>query len=92
MGAVLRCHLPKIAVWYPAACMRFGNVGCEPSNLARLSKTPFRWLYLPVRMTARLGAQIEFVTSARSNRIPSRAMRSMLGVWLIIEPYALMAW
>ena len=57
-----------------------------------MSRTPFRWLYLPVWMTARLGAQIEFVTIAFSNRMPSRAIRSMFGVWLIREPYALIAW
>jgi hypothetical protein len=39
------------------------TVGCEPSN--RLNTvTPLMWLYLPVRMTARLGAQIELVQNA----------------------------
>ena len=33
-------------------------------------------------ITARLGPQIEFVTNARSNRMPSFASRSMFGVLL----------
>jgi hypothetical protein len=45
-----------------------------------LLKKPFLWEYLPVRIVARLGPQIELVTRQRSNRIPSRASRSMCGV------------
>jgi hypothetical protein len=43
-------------------------------------------------MTARLGPQMELVTKQFSNRIPSEAMRSMLGVLLRFDPYALIAW
>jgi len=35
-------------------------------------------------MTARLGVQIEFVQKQLSNRMPSVAMRSMLGVLFIL--------
>ena len=45
----------------------------------------------PVRITARLGAQIEFVTNALSNRIPPAAIRSMFGVTFRFDPYALIA-
>src|ERR671912_751183 len=50
------------------------------------------WLYLPVRIVARLGVQIEFVTNALRNSIPSCAIRSMFGVLLIRDPYALIEW
>jgi hypothetical protein len=49
------------------------------------------WLCLPVRITARLGAQIEFVTNAFRKSIPSRASLSMFGVGLTCAsgpPYA----
>jgi len=49
------------------------------------------WLYFPVRMQARLGVQMELTANTRSKRAPSMASRSMLGVWLIRLPYALMA-
>ena len=42
-----------------------GNVCCEPSNELPLRTKPLRWLYFPVRITARLGPQMELVT--RSN-------------------------
>ena len=45
--------------------------------------TPLMWLYVPVRITARLGAQIELVQKQLSKRMPSFAMRSRLGVWLM---------
>jgi hypothetical protein len=41
---------------------------------------------------ALLGAQIELVTKQFLNNIPSRAILSILGVLLISEPYALIAW
>ena len=37
------------------------------------------WLYVPVRITARLGAQIELVQKQLSKRMPSFAMRSRFG-------------
>ena len=43
-------------------------------------------------MVARLGVQIEFVTNVFRKSMPSRARRSMFGVWLTREPYAEMAW
>ena len=58
----------------------------DPSNSRRLSRMPFRWLCLPVRITARLGAQIELVTKALRNSMPSLARRSRFGVVLITEP------
>ena len=57
-------------------------MGCDPSKRLNIG-TPFRWLYLPVRMLARLGVQIEFAQKQASNRMPSRASRSRFGVWLI---------
>ena len=44
------------------------------------------WLYLPVRMVARLGVQMELVAKTRSIRIPSFAIRSRFGVWLTLLP------
>lgn len=41
--------------------------------------------------TARDGAQMELVTQALVKSIPSLAMRSMLGVWINLSLYALMA-
>ena len=41
------------------------------------------WLYLPVRMQARLGVQIELAQKQASSRMPSWAMRSRFGVLLI---------
>jgi hypothetical protein len=48
-------------------------------------------LYVPVRIAARLGAQIEFVQKHESNRMPPDAIRSMFGVSLTTLPYALIA-
>ena len=48
--------------------------------------TPLTWLYVPDRITARLGVQIEFVQKQLSNRIPPVAMRSRFGVWLMRLP------
>jgi hypothetical protein len=42
--------------------------------------TPFTWLYVPVRIAARLGVQMEFVQKHASKRIPSDAIRSRFGV------------
>ncbi len=50
--------------------------------------TPLTWLYVPVRIDARLGAQIELVQKHESNRMPPSAIRSMFGVRLITDPYA----
>jgi len=46
------------------------------------------WLYVPVRIDAREGLQIEFVQKTESMRMPSRAMRSRLGVVLTLLPTA----
>jgi hypothetical protein len=75
--------LPNIAVWYPAAWSRFGNVSSVLSIGVTSVVTPLTWLYVPVRIDARLGVQIEFVQKHESNRIPPSAMRSRLGVWLM---------
>ena len=50
------------------------------------------WLYVPVRMAARLGAQIELVQKQLSNLIPPAARRSRCGVRFTRLPYALIAW
>ena len=42
--------------------------------------------YLPVRIVAREGVQMELVTKALVNLIPTSAMRSMFGVLLTFEP------
>jgi hypothetical protein len=60
-------------------------VGCDPSNRLKTG-APFRWLYLPVRMDARLGVQIELVAKTRSMRMPSFARRSRFGVRLTRLP------
>ncbi len=57
-------------------------------RVSRFVGTPFRCPNCPVRIVARLGAQIELVTNAFSKSMPSAASRSMFGVRLIIEPYA----
>ena len=49
------------------------------------------WLCLPVKITARLGVQIEFVTNAASKRAPSLASRSRFGVEISLLSYALSA-
>ena len=50
--------------------------------------TPLRCEYLPVRIAARLGVQIELVTKQFSNFIPSFANLSMFGVLIKRLPYA----
>jgi len=50
--------------------------------------TPLTWLYVPVRIAARLGAHSELVQQAASKRIPAAAIRSMFGVVVIRLPYA----
>src|SRR5512134_2986998 len=49
---------------------------------------PWRLAYWPVRMEARLGEQIGVVWKARSKIAPSRAMRSMCGVFMYGWPPA----
>ena len=56
---------------------------------------PFLWLCLPLRITARLGPQMELEQKLFSNSIPSLASLSMTGVGLtdFSQPlYAPMAW
>ena len=48
--------------------------------------TPLMWVWVPVRMEARLGAQIELVQKQLSRRIPPAARRSIWGVALIRLP------
>ena len=43
---------------------------------------PFLWLCLPLRITARLGPQMELEQKLFSNNIPSLASLSMTGVGL----------
>src|SRR5690349_16041573 len=50
--------------------------------------TPWRLAYWPVRIEARFGEQIGVVWKARSNRAPSRASRSMCGVFMYGWPPA----
>ena len=78
-------------VWYPAAWRSFATVGCCPSNRLKTG-TPFLCEYRPVRIDARLGVQIEFVTKVLRNSMPSRARRSICGVSFTREPYAEIAW
>ena len=53
--------------------------------------TPLMCEYWPVRIAARLGVQMEFVTNTLVSTAPSRARRSMFGVWFTCDPYAPMA-
>ena len=62
-----------------ARFISFATVGCEPSKRLNTG-VPFRWEYLPVRIVARLGVQIELTAKQRSSRVPSRASRSKCGV------------
>ena len=62
--------------------LRATKVGWVPSKAASLSRTPFRWLCFPVRMMARLGAQMPFAQKQSSKRVPPRATRSIPGVLL----------
>mgnify|MGYP000010433325 CR=1 FL=1 len=48
--------------------------------------TPFRWLYWPVRMVARLGVQMEFTAKQRFSRSPCAPSRSMFGVRATLSP------
>ena len=52
------------------------QVAHEPGGISEVARAT----HLPVSTVARLGPQIELVTRQRSKRIPSRAIRSMLGV------------
>jgi hypothetical protein len=70
----------------------WGRSAARRRRSSALLSTPLMWLCLPVRIVARLGAQIELAQKQLSKRTPSAAIRSMLGVSLITEPYALMAW
>ena len=45
-----------------------------------------------VNITARDGAQMELVTHAFENKIPSLAILSMFGVFINLSLYELMAW
>ena len=74
-----------MAVKYPAFCSIFCTVGWEPSNRLKTG-TPFTWLYLPVRIEARLGVQIAFVANTRSILMPSCASLSRFGVRLTRLP------
>ncbi len=78
--------MPKSAVWYPAARSSFGKVVRLLSMCVSSVVTPFTWLYVPVRIAARLGVQIALVQKHESNRIPLSAMRSRCGVVLILLP------
>jgi hypothetical protein len=62
------------------ACINFGKLSCSQSKGCTLSTFPFKKLCFPVSKTARLGAQMEFVTVARVNMAPSLANLSILGV------------
>ncbi len=48
--------------------------------------TPFTWLWVPVRMLARLGEHSAFAAKQFSNRHPSSAISSMRGVVFTTEP------
>ena len=50
------------------------------------SRTPLRKLLHPVRISARLGVQMEFVQKQLSKRMPSWAILSRLGVSLMRLP------
>src|SRR6185369_11967274 len=82
------CHLPTIAVRYPAALSCEMNVGWLASIGVVSVVTPFTWLYVPVRIEARLGEQSEFVAKQLVNRQPRSAISSILGVRLTADPYA----
>src|SRR5687767_3156768 len=58
------------------------------ASRATLSMMPWRLAYWPVRIEARFGEQIGVVWNARSNSAPSRASRSMLGVFMYGWPPA----
>ena len=60
----------NIAVWYPAACGRFGNVSSVSSIGVTSVVTPLTWLYVPVRIDARLGVQIESYRSTNRTASP----------------------
>lgn len=52
----------------------------------RSVRTPLTWLWVPVRIDARLGAHSEFVTKHFSKRTPAAPIASMCGVRLTTEP------
>src|SRR5262245_56027130 len=58
------------------------------ASRATLSMMPWRLAYWPVRIEARFGEQIGVVWKARSNSAPSRARRSMCGVFMYGWPPA----
>ena len=78
----------------PCATCRRSRSGSRPPTADRergsrwlagsravLSMMPFVWTYWPVRSAARLGEHSGVVAKAFRNRAPSRASRSMAGVW-----------
>ena len=76
------CHLPRNAVRYPAAFM--GRLNVSRRWLARLraslSMIPCRLGNWPVSKVARLGEHRGPAWNELTNRAPSAASRSMLGV------------
>src|SRR5215213_6591505 len=58
------------------------------ASRATLSITPCRLAYCPVTIEARFGEQIGVVWNARSNSAPSRASRSICGVFMYGWPPA----
>jgi len=64
------------------------NVGWLASIGVETVVTPLMWLYVPVRIDARLGVHRAFVAKQLSNRQPLAAISSIRGVSLTTEPYA----
>jgi hypothetical protein len=62
------------------------KVGWDASMNVSSVVTPLTWLYVPVRIDARLGAHSEFVAKRLSRRTPVAAMASMCGVRLTTDP------
>lgn len=76
---------------YPSEVRRLGQCVRFAGNSVKLSRTPCRCAYNPVRMEARLGEQSEVVQNMFSNRTPSLEIRSIWGVFNAGCPAQLMA-
>ncbi len=63
-----------------------GNVGWRASQVRVQRRDAVHVVYVPVRIVARDGEQIEFVQKQASKRMPSAARRSMPGVALTRLP------
>src|SRR5207248_4115817 len=82
----LRCHLPIIAVSYPAADITFASVTAPSARCASLRNTPWVIGRCPVRSEARHGLQTGYPETALMKLTLAASRRSRLGVLTFGSP------